>query len=58
MTYRVPKLMGMSLLMPLMKDWKGSTPKAAILNIATLTAPVMTPRIDIMILFFMFSSLF
>ena len=55
MTYRVPKLIGMSLLIPLINDWKGSTPKAAILKTATLTAPIMTPITDIMILFFMFS---
>lgn len=34
-----------------MNVWNGSTPKAAILNTATLTAPVSTPNRDIRILF-------
>ena len=40
-----------------MNVWNGSTPNAAVLNIATLMPPVSTPRTDIAILLFGFSIL-
>ena len=39
-TYRVPKGMGIQKSRPLIRDWKGSTPSAAILKIPTLTAQI------------------
>ena len=49
-TYSVPKEMGISLSRPLISDWKGSTPSAAILNAPTLTAQIITPDSDMRIL--------
>ena len=46
MTYSVPKGMGISRSRPLIRLWKGSTPKAAFLKKPTAMAQMITPHRD------------
>ena len=51
MMYKSPKSSGTNLSKPAIKDWKGSTPSAAILKTPTLIAQIITPKSDIKIRF-------